>query len=165
MALPESLAEALNDQITNELGASLSYLQMAAGLEADNRPGMAHWMRVQSDEEAEHARMFMEFVLSRDGRVTIGSLPAPRSDFAHPAEAFAAALEQEKTVSGQIRRLYQLAQETGDVDSLPFLQGFLTEQIEEESSVGAIHERLSRVADSEVGLALLDNELASRSSD
>lgn len=165
MALPESLAEALNDQITNELGASLSYLQMAAGLEADNRPGMAHWMRVQSDEEAEHARMFMEFVLSRDGRVTIGSLPAPRSDFARPAEAFAAALEQEKTVSGQIRRLYQLAQETGDVDSLPFLQGFLTEQIEEESSVGAIHERLRRVADSEVGLALLDAELASRSSD
>lgn len=165
MALPDRLAEALNDQITSELAASLSYLQMAAGLEADNRPGMAHWMRVQSDEEAEHARMFMEFVLSRDGRVAIGSLPAPRSDFAGPVEVFAASLAQEKAVSDQIRRLYQLAQQTGDVDSLPFLQGFLTEQIEEESSVGAIHERLRRVADSEVGLALIDNELASRSSD
>lgn len=162
MALPDALAEALNDQVTNELAAALSYLQMAAGLEADNRPGMAHWMRVQSEEEAEHARMFMEFVLSREGRVKIGDLPAPRSDFAHPAEVFAASLEQEKAVSAQIRRLYRLAQETGDVDSLPFLQGFLTEQIEEESSVGAILERLRRVADSEVGLALIDNELASR---
>lgn len=65
-------------------------------------------------------------------------------------------------VSERIRDLYRLATELDDLDSLPFLQGFLTEQIEEEASIGGIWERIRRLEGSEVGLALIDRELSSR---
>lgn len=162
MALTEQMEGALNDQITCELSAALTYLQMSAHLERDGRPGMASWMTHQSEEEAEHARMFIDFLLERGGRVEIGAIGAPTSKFDNPAHVFEEALRHEQMVSERIRDLYRLAAEIDDLDSLPFLQGFLTEQIEEEASVGGIWERIRRLKGSEVGLALIDHELGSR---
>ncbi len=162
MALTERMESALNEQLTHELAASLAYLQMAAHFEADDRPGMARWMSTQSAEEREHAQMFIDFVLARDGQVEIGAIDGPVSKFDSPLHVFEEALRSEQRMSRRIRSLYRLADDLGDLDSLPFLQGFLNEQIEEESLVGGICERLQRVADNEVGLALIEQELGSR---
>ena len=162
MALTKQMESALNDQITCELSASLTYLQMAAYLEGDDRPGMATWMSAQSDEEAAHAKMFIDFVIAREGRVEIGDIPAPVSKFDSPVHLFEEALRHERHVTDLIRTLYRLATDLDDLESLPFLQGFLAEQVEEESVVGGICERLRRVDGNEVGLALIENELGSR---
>ena len=162
MALTEQMEAALNEQVTCELGASLSYLQMAAHFEADDRPGMAGWMGTQSQEEAAHAQMFIDFILARDGRIEIGSIPAPVSKFDSPVHVFEEALRNERQVTRRIRALYRLATELDDLESLPFLHGFLAEQVEEESVIGGICERLRRVEGSEVGLALIEQELGSR---
>lgn len=165
MALTDQMEAALNDQVTCELGASLSYLQMAAHFEADERPGMASWMSAQSREEAAHAQMFIDFVLARDGRIEIGTMPAPVSKFDSPVHVFEEAFRNEREVTRRIRALYRLATELDDLESLPFLHGFLAEQVEEESLIGGICERLRRVDGSEVGLALIENELGSRQSE
>ena len=162
MGLTEQMEAALNEQITCELGASLTYLQMAAHLEADDRPGMASWMSTQSQEEATHAQMFIDFVLARDGRVEIGSIPGPVTKFDSPVHVFEEAFRHEQEVTRRIRGLYRLATELDDLESLPFLHGFLTEQVEEESLVRGICERMHRVAGNEVGLALIEHELGSR---
>lgn len=162
MALNDRMEAALNDQITCELGASLAYLQMAAHLEGDERPGMASWMSTQSAEEAEHAQMFIDFVVARDGRVEIGAIPAPISKFDSPVHVFEEALRHEQGVTERIRAMYRLATELDDLDSLPFLHGFLSEQVEEEATVRGIWERMQRVEGNEVGLALIEHELASR---
>ena len=162
MALSEQMESALNDQITCELGASVTYLQVAAYLDGDDRPGMAQWMSSQSEEEAAHAKMFIDFVLARNGRVEIGPIPAPMSKFDGPVHAFEEALRHERRVTGRIRALYQLATATDDLESLPFLHGFLAEQVEEEALLDGICERLRRVAGNEVGLALIEHELGSR---
>ena len=162
MALTEQMEAALNDQITCELAASLTYLQMAAHFEADDRPGMAAWMSSQSAEELAHAQMFIDFVLDRDGRIEIGAIPSPVSKFDSPLHVFEEALRSEQHVSNRIRDLYRLANELGDLDSLPFLHTFLNEQIEEESTIGTICERLRRIGQSEIGLALIEQELGSR---
>ncbi len=165
MGLTERMENALNEQITHELGASLAYLQMAAHFEADDRPGMSQWMSTQSAEEREHAQMFIDFVLARDGRVEIGAIPSPVSKFDNPAHVFEEALRSEQRMSERIRRLYRLANDLGDIDSLPFLQVFLNEQIEEESLVGGICERLQRLEGNEIGLALIEQELGSRTAE
>ena len=162
MALTEQMEVALNDQITCELAASLTYLQMAAHFEADDRPGMAAWMSRQSGEERVHAQMFIDFVLDRDGRVEIGAIPNPTSKFDSPLHVFEEALRNEEHVSEEIRGLYRLASELGDLDSLPFLQTFLNEQIEEESTIGTICERLRRIGENEIGLAMIEQELGAR---
>lgn len=162
MALSEQMEAALNDQITAELGASLSYLQMAAYMDWDERPGMASWLYRQSDEEMEHARTFMEYLLARDGRVEIGALAAPAAKFDDPVHVFEEAMRQERHVTSLIRALYRLAAAEDDLLSLPILQRFLDEQVEEEDALNGICERLRRVRGNEVGLALIENELAAR---
>ncbi|MXX64915.1 MAG: ferritin [Acidimicrobiia bacterium] len=162
MALSEQMESALNDQITCELSACLAYLQMSAHFEEDDRPGMASWMSTQSDEEASHARMFIDFLLSRGGRVEIGTIPAPLNKFDSPLHVFEEALRHEEMVTERIRDLYRLATELDDLESLPFLHGFLSEQVEEEDLVSGICERIRRIEGSEVGLALIESELSGR---
>jgi ferritin len=49
--LSKALQEAINEQIKNELYSAYLYLSMSAYCEANNLPGSARWMRLQSQEE------------------------------------------------------------------------------------------------------------------
>lgn len=162
MRIPDELEKALNDQVTMELASANSYLQMAAWLAHANLDGMASWMRAQAEEERVHADRFLDFVLDRGGRVVIGPMSAPDAEYANPLEVFETALRHEEEVTESIHHLYRLAEEVGDLSSMPFLQGFIAEQNEEEATVGTIVDRL-RLADGQSGaLLLVDAELGQR---
>lgn len=163
MQMKPELADAYNRQIVLELESSLAYLQMAAHFEAAGLAGMASWMRLQSEEERAHALKFFDFVLDRGNEVVLGAVGAPRAEFAGPQEVFGVALEQERRVSAAISELYRLASEVGDAASFALLQWFLEEQVEEESTVGGILDRLRLAGDDGPALLQLDRELASRS--
>ena len=49
--LSAKIQEALNQQINAEAYSSYLYLSMSAYFEAQSLKGMAHWMRVQTEEE------------------------------------------------------------------------------------------------------------------
>lgn len=162
MKMPDDLAAAFNEQITMELGSSVAYLQMSAHFEAENLIGMAAWMRMQSEEENDHAHRFMDFVLSRGNGVTLGPIEAPESGFASVEDVFETALAQEQAVTGAIHDLYRLASENGDLAAFPFLQEFIEEQNEEEATVETILERVRLAGGESSAILLLDNELGSR---
>jgi ferritin len=162
MKMTPELEGLFNRQITMEVGASVSYLQMAAYLDAQSLVGMAAWMRIQSEEEKEHAERFIEFTLDRGNEVVIGDIAAPKRDFDSPASVFAAALAQEEAVTASITEMYQAAQAAGDVTALPLLQEFLTEQVEEESLMGEVLDRLEMAGGEGAALLSLDQEMGSR---
>lgn len=153
---------ALNSQITMELQAAHSYLAMAAWFDSTGFPGMARWMHAQSAEETQHALKFYQFVLDRDGRVELGSLAAPKSDFESVTAAFNAGLAQEREVTASINKLYALAMDEKDFASLPLLDWFITEQIEEESTFSQILDDLKLAGDSAQAILFLDRELGAR---
>jgi ferritin len=153
---------ALNDQITMELQAAHSYLAMAAWFESTGFPGMAAWMHAQSAEETQHALKFYQFVLDRDGKVVLGPLDSPTSDFESVASVFQAGLAQEKEVTASINNLYALAMEEKDFASLPLLDWFITEQIEEESTFSQILDDLTLAGESAQAMLFLDRELGAR---
>ncbi|NED95777.1 ferritin [Phytoactinopolyspora alkaliphila] len=163
MMLNDTLAKAFSDQITLEIESSVAYLQLAIALEDANLPGMASWMRIQSDEERVHAAKFIDHVTARGNRPQIGDISAPQDPGAEVVTAFEAALVHEQKVSESIRALYRLAQAEGDIDSLPLLSWFIEEQIEEESTVSEILGRLHLIGDDGPGLLRLDGELGARS--
>lgn len=163
MRMNDELTEAFNRQISMELGASTTYLQMAAHLATENLVGMASWMRAQAQEEWGHAHRFLDFVLHRGNRVEIGAQEAPPSTFDSVEAVFASALSQEREVTEAIHQLYRLASEDGDLASFPFLQTFIEEQNEEEDMVETILERVRLAGDSPGALLILDNELGGRS--
>ena len=75
--LNQVMQDAINDQISNELFASYSYLSMAAWCEHKQFTGCAHWLRMQSDEERVHAMKLHDFLIARNCRVTFRAINQP----------------------------------------------------------------------------------------
>lgn len=162
MKLNDTLAAAFSEQITLELESSIVYLQLAIELEDQDLPGMASWMRLQSDEERAHAAKFIEHVTDRGNKPQIGAIAAPAGLETGVVAAFQASLAHEQKVSESIRNLYRLVQSEGDIDAIPLLNWFVEEQIEEEATVSEILGRLALIGGSGEGLLRLDADLGSR---
>lgn len=162
MAMNDELAQAYNDQINLEFESMYVYLQMAAHLDGQNLPGLARWMRVQAGEERQHAMRFFDFLLDRGVDITLQQIAAPEVDTSSTVAVFEQALAHEQKVSASIDALYRRATELADYASFPILQWFVDEQVEEESTVGQIVERLRMAGGDPSALLLLDSELGSR---
>ena len=162
MKMSDALAEAFSDQVTMELSSSVAYLQMSAWFDAFDLPGMASWMRIQSEEERLHALRFMDFVLDRGNNLVIGERSKPKSDFESAKAVFEAALAQEQSTTTSIRGLYLRASDEKDVESYPLLDWFLTEQVEEESTVQKILGQLGHAGSDGSALLMIDRELGAR---
>lgn len=162
MQMSDKLAKAFAEQVTMEFASSIAYLQMSAWFDSTDLPGMAKWMRIQANEERDHGIKFMDFVLDRNNYLEVGAIEPPVASFDSPQSVFEAALEQERSVSKSIRDLYLLATDEKDVESYPFLEWFLTEQVEEEKIVQNILGQLGHAGPDGSALLLLDRELGVR---
>ena len=156
--LDATLEAALNDQMNLEFASAHLYLAMAAHMDARNLVGSATWMRMQAQEETDHAMRFFDHILDRGGRVRLGTIEAPPEDFGSPLEAFSRALDHERTVTAAILELSKQADRTTEV----FLEWFITEQVEEERTVEQIVGSMELAGDSGAALLILDRELGAR---
>ena len=86
--LTQNMQQAINEQIKNEIYSAYLYLSMSAHFEANNLPGFAQWMRIQSREELDHALKFFDYVNERGGRVTLIAIPKPASEWKTSLEVF-----------------------------------------------------------------------------
>jgi len=162
MQLSPALTQAYNDQIQLEFESSFTYLQMGADFELRSLPGMARWMRLQSSEEYGHAMKFIQFVLDRGAKLELKALEAPAATPDSVVGTFEVALHHEQRVTKAIHDLYAKALDAHDYSSLPLLQWFVNEQVEEENTVSTILDRLRMVGDDRTGLLFLDRELGAR---
>jgi ferritin len=160
--LSNAVEKAINDQIKNELYSAYLYLSMSAYLESANLPGMARWMRLQSDEEMAHAMKFFDYVYDRGGRVVLQAIDQPPAEFGSPLDVFEKALAHERKVTGLINQIYDLAVKENDYPSQIELQWFITEQVEEEKSAGDIVELLKVIGDHGPSVIMVDNQLGAR---
>lgn len=160
--LSKALQNAMNDQIKNELYSAYLYLSMSAYFESLNLPGFAHWMRVQAEEEVEHAMKFFDFIHERGGTVALQAIDQPPAKFKSPLDAFQAAYEHEQQVSQMINDIYALAVREKDYASQAFLDWFVTEQVEEEKITSQVVEMLKRAGTEGPALLMLDRHLGAR---
>ncbi len=161
--LSKKIEKAFNDQLNAELNSAYVYLAMAAYFEEKNLTGFAHWMKVQAREEVDHAMKFFGYINSRGGRVQLAKIDSPKSDWPSPLDGFKTALDHEQMITGRINDLVALANKESDHASHQFLMWFVSEQVEEEDSVGRVVERLKLVGDSPNGLLMMDHALGQRS--
>jgi len=154
--------DALNEQINAEFYSAYLYLSMEAYFESMNLPGFANWMRAQIQEESMHAMKIYDFVNERGGRVLLKSIEQPPTEWKSPLAAFEAAYKHEQKVTGLINDLVNLAIEEKDHASNTFLQWFVNEQVEEESSVNEVVQKLKMLENAPGGQFLIDRELGQR---
>jgi ferritin len=160
--ISQTIQGAINDQIKHEFFSSYLYLSMSAYFETLSLPGFASWMRVQSQEEHEHAMKFFDFLNDRGGSVELQALDQPAGEFQSPLDVFEQALAHERKVTSLIHRLYELALKESDYATQTLLQWFITEQVEEEKNAGQIVEQLKMTGGEPSALLLLDRDLAGR---
>ena len=160
--LNEKIQEAFNKQINAELYSSYLYLAMATYFASVNLNGMANWMKCQVQEEIMHAMKFYDFILERGGKVTLPAIDAPTATWDSPLAAFEAAYGHEQKVTGMINALVDLAILEKDHAANAFLQWFVTEQVEEESTADGIVQQLKLAGDRGGALFMIDRELGSR---
>ena len=160
--LPDKIQKALNDQLNAELYSAYMYLSMNAYFKSIGLDGFANWMSQQAHEETLHALKFYNFIHQRGGRVTLAQVDAPPTQWDSPLAVFEATLAHEQKVTGLINDLVELAQAGRDHATSIFLEWFVSEQVEEEESVGAVLDQLKLLGDAKSGLFMLDRELAQR---
>jgi ferritin len=159
--LSADLEAALNEQLNKEYYSSYLYLGMSAHFEDANLPGMAAWMRVQAEEENQHAMKFFDHILARGGRVHLTSIAEPPTGFGSPLEVFEGALEHERFVTSSIDALFKHCGPS-DGSTVVLLQWFSAEQVEEEQTVGLIAEQLRMAGGDGAATLMLDRELGAR---
>ena len=160
--LSKKVEKALNDQLNMEYSSAYVYQAMAAYFSDINFSGFAAWMDNQAEEERTHARKIYDYILERGGKVALSEIRAPKSQYKSALEAFEDSLKHEKAVTKSIEKLYVLARDEKDFGTEVFLQWFITEQIEEESTVESIIDKFKMLEGTNTALYLLNNELGSR---
>ena len=161
--LTEKMQKALNGQMIAELYSSYLYLSMHAYFKSVNLDGFANWMYYQTQEELTHAMKLYDFICQRGGRVQLAQIEAPPGEWNSPLAVFEATLAHEQKVTGLINDLVEVAHEERDHATQIFLQWFVSEQVEEEESVGGVLEQLKLMGEAQGGLFMIDRELAKRS--
>jgi ferritin len=158
MLISQSMNEAINQQIGNEFSAALQYVSIGSHFASETLPELAAHFYRQAEEERDHAMRFVHYVVEAGGRVEIPAISMPKAEFASVEEAVQISLDQEKTVTGQINELVQLALKEADYITNNFLAWFLTEQLEEVSSMESLLKTVQRAG--ETNLLFVEDYLA-----
>jgi len=162
MKLSKIMLEALNEQIRQEYYSSYLYLSMSAYFESVSLPGFAAWMKAQVAEERMHGDKIYNFILERGGKVNLGQIDKPKTEWKSANEVFEDTCEHEAKVTSLIYNLVGISRGENDYATEAFLQWFVTEQVEEEDTVQTILDQIKMVGENNHGILMLDRELGSR---
>jgi len=160
--MKEKVYEELNKQVNMEIYSAYLYLSMATYFDAENLKGFSHWMKMQYEEEMEHAMKIYDYLYDQGQRVILTQINAPQSKWESPLFAFEDAYSHEQLVTSLINRLVDLVVGEKDHEANVFLQWFVTEQVEEEATADGVVQKLKLIGSSAKELLSLDRELAQR---
>lgn len=160
--LNEKMERAFNDQINKEFYSEYLYLAMKAYFADLNLQGFVNWFDVQVQEEHAHGMGMYDYVLERGGKIELEAIEKPVVEGNTPLEIFEQVLRHEEFVTSRINALMDVAEEVKDRAALSFLDWYLKEQVEEESSVGGVLATLRLIGDDKKALLMLDKDLAGR---
>lgn len=160
--LSQKMQSALNAQINAEMWSAYLYLSMSMAAADKGLKGVANWFAIQFKEEQDHAQIFINYVLSRGGRVLLEPIAAVDTEWDSALAMFEQTLTHEQKVTSLINDLYNLAIEEKDHATRSMLTWFVDEQVEEEDSARDIIDQLRMIECNKLGLYMIDKEMAAR---
>jgi len=143
--LSKKVEDICNRQVEREGYSSNLYLAMASWAENNGLAGIASWLYVQSDEERLHMLKFIKYINERGGKAIAPAFKKPPSDFKNAEDVFVQVLKHEEFVTASINEIVHVTLEVKDYNTHSFLQWFVNEQIQEETSARQILDKLHLV--------------------
>nr|WP_289713056.1 ferritin [uncultured Muribaculum sp.] len=160
--LSQKLHDALNAQINAELWSAYLYLSMSMDAETKGYKGVANWFKIQFKEEQDHARIFMNYLNSRDAKVDLKPIDEVPTTWNSVLDMFNQTLEHERKVTALIGNLAEIAKADNDFASVNRLVWFIDEQVEEEETARDMIASVEAVEGNKYGMYMLDKELSAR---
>src|SRR6185369_1651284 len=131
--LSETIAAALNAQMTKEAHASQIYLSYAAWADTQGLGGVANFLFRHAQEERNHMMKILEYILKRGGRVKVSAIPAPPPDPSDLKNCFEKVFEHEVDNTKAVYSIVKMSFNEEDWATWNFMQWFVKEQTEEET--------------------------------
>ena len=160
--MSRELFKAINDQINAELWSAYLYLSMSMDCEAKGYKGIANWFFVQFQEEQDHARIFMNYLNSRDEKVVLLPIAEVQTEWDSVLDMYKDTLNHEKKVTAMINNIAAIAQQDCDYASINRITWFIDEQVEEEEAAREMITTFEAVEGNKYGMYMIDKELAAR---
>ncbi len=160
--LNKEIVAKINKQINFELYSAYVYLDISNYYADQNLNGFANWFKIQTQEERDHAMLFMDYLLQNGEKIVLADIKAPSFDFTDFRQPAMEAFEHEIKVTAAIHDIYGAAYELKDFRTMQFLDWFVKEQSEEEKNTDEIIKRYDLFGSDAKGLYLIDTELAAR---
>ncbi|MGD0582154.1 MAG: ferritin [Bacteroidales bacterium] len=157
--LKKKVEDLCNRQVEREGYSSNLYLSMASWAENNGLPGIAAWLYAQAEEERIHFLKFIRYINERGNSTVIPAFKKPASEFKGAEDLFKEVLKHEEFITASINEIVHLTLEEKDYNTHNFLQWFVTEQIEEESSVRTVIDKLKLVG--AANLYIFDRDILS----
>ena len=156
----KKVEKALNEQIKKEEHSSRLYLAMASWAEHNGYPGASDWLYAQTEEERIHMLKLVHYLNDRGGNVSFSTMEALNVKAKSLADLFQQVLKHEEFISDSINQLYHVCVTEKDFSTANYLQWYITEQIEEESTVKQILDQIRLAGTEKAGLFMMDKEFA-----
>jgi ferritin len=147
MLLKQAVVDALNAQVVEEFTASAQYIAFHLYFEAETLPELSKYFWAQAMEEHGHAMKLLVYITEAGGKGLVPAGKEVKNHFKTAAEAVQLALDQEMKVTGQINNLVDVAESEKDHLTRQFLQWFVTEQLEEVSTMSALLSVIKRAGE------------------
>ena len=160
--ISEKLEKAINEQINKEIYSSYLYLSMASYLADLGLSGFSNWMKIQVQEETAHAMGLYDYLIERGGSVELEAIEKPKTTWNNVLDVFESTLAHEQFVTKSLNELADVADEVKDRAAASFLQWYIDEQVEEESTATDIINKLKLINSDGNALFMLDKDMAAR---
>ncbi len=157
--IKKTVESAINEQIKREEFSSRLYLSMAIWCESNGYPGAAAFLYRQADEERMHQLKLVHYVNDRGGKAALMALTAPENHFESLNHVFKQVMEHEQYITASINDLYEVTLSEKDYTTGNFLQWYINEQIEEESTMATILDKINLIGNEKGGMFHIDKEL------
>ncbi len=155
----KKVEKALNEQILKEEHSSRLYLGMASWCQREGYQGASDWLYKQSDDERLHMLKLVHYLSDRGGTVAYSSMEPLKAGYKILHDIFEQVLKHEEFISASINKLYATCTAENDFTSAQYLQWYINEQIEEESTARSILDKIRLAGEQKGGLFMIDKEL------
>lgn len=156
------MADRLNEQLNKEFYSAYLYLSMSANCSSIGFNGAGHWFYGQYQEENSHALKLFRYLDDQSVNIELREIAATKVDHSKLLTFFEAALGHERVMTTSLNDLGDYAFQEKDHATYNLLQWYVTEQVEEESTLNQIIDQIKIVGDDGLGLLTIDKELGSR---
>ena len=161
--ISKDLQKALIEQLNKEYHSAYIYLGMSAYCSKEGFNGAANWFLIQYQEEVSHGMKMFKYLEDQDVAIKLPAIEQVKVEYKSLLDVFKKSLAHEQYMTKNLNNLSDLAMKDKDHATYSLLQWYVTEQVEEESTVGEIIDHIKLVGENGYGLYTIDKELAGRS--